>query len=113
MTASLPWLVWSSAPSLAFAPLMASALAMLVFGERIVTLGWDRRLLRDKLFHWGGVPAFFLAVFAEEDARQAGAICWPARSGCWPASPPASSAPCGASANWPAWRRCEGFRPGG
>jgi hypothetical protein len=72
-TATVPGLIWSSAPSLAFAPLLAAAMAMLVFGERIVTLGWDRRLLRDKLFHWGGVPALFFAVFAEEDARQGGA----------------------------------------
>ncbi len=71
--AGLPGLVWSAAPSLAYAPLLAGAMAMLVFGERIVTLGWDRRVLRDKLFHWGGVPALFFAVLAEEDARQGGA----------------------------------------
>jgi hypothetical protein len=72
-TASLPGLIWSAAPSMAYAPLLATAVAMLVFGERIVTLGWDRRLLRDKLFHWGGVPALFLAVFVDEDLRQGGA----------------------------------------
>ncbi|WP_293907225.1 hypothetical protein [Phenylobacterium sp.] len=74
LASTLPLILWRTAPDAAYAPLIAAAVAAMVLLERIVSLGWDGRGLRDKLFHWGGVPALFAAVIAEEDARQGNAF---------------------------------------
>lgn len=74
VAAGMPMLLWMAAPGEAYVPLALAGLAALVFAERIVTLGWDARMLRDKLFHWGGLPAFIFAVAAEEEARQGNAV---------------------------------------
>ena len=69
MTAGGPYLLWLTAPGPAFVPLAMSGVAALVFAERIVSLGWDGRWWRDRIFHWGAFPALMGAVICSDEAR--------------------------------------------
>ena len=74
VTAGVPYLLWLTAPGPAFVPLAISGVAALVFGERIVSLGWDGRWWRDRIFHWGAFPALMGAVICSDDVRHGNGV---------------------------------------
>jgi hypothetical protein len=71
--AAIPFAIWANATSPAILALLMAAMTLLVLVERTFVLGWEDRWLRDRVFHWGGLPAFFFAVIIDEEQRQAGA----------------------------------------
>jgi len=70
LAAGLPFWLWATAPGPAYAALAGATVTGMVLLERVVSLGADRRKLRDAIYHWGWLPALGVADMVDEQTRQ-------------------------------------------
>lgn len=71
--AALPYGLWATAPDVSLAPLGFVPVVAIVLGERVLSLGSPPSVWRDQLYHLGWLPAGFIAIMADETARQGNA----------------------------------------